>query len=165
MNDDPDRSADRVRFPAPTDWARQQRNPEGFVPEWEQPDWDEPPPLDLPGPLSLLPALPRAVQIALLIVWWLIATVTYQSMGMGIVPAALVTLISLVAFVGALLLYLWTRRKAWREVEREELWRLCGWGAVGLLVVTGLPAVAAPVIVLSVLAIYAVIVLPLGLLR
>jgi hypothetical protein len=74
-------------------------------------------------------------------------------------------LIGLVAFVGALLLYLWTRRMAWREVEREELWRLYGWGAIALLIIAGLPILAAPIIVLAVLAIYAAIALPLELLR
>ncbi len=133
--------------------------------DWNEQDWDEPPPLELPGVLSLLPRLPRPIQGALLLAWWVLATLAYMSVGMSAFSAALLTLISLVALAGALLVTLWTRRKAWRDLEREELWRLAGWGAVGAAGLFGLPAVAFPFVVLAVLAIYAVIALPLQLMR
>lgn len=133
--------------------------------DWERRDWDEPPPIELPGPLSLLPGLPRQVQIGLAFGWWIIATVTYRAIGLETVPAALVTLISLIACAGFVLLYLWTRRSAWRDLEREEFWRLCGWFAIGAIVLSSLPGVLTPLIVLFVLACYAVIVFPLQLLR
>ncbi|MFY7960381.1 MAG: hypothetical protein ACOVVK_09920 [Elsteraceae bacterium] len=133
--------------------------------DWERQDWDEPPAIELPGPLSLLPSLPRSVQIGLALAWWIVATVSYKAIGMGTVPAALVTLISLVACAASVLLYLWTRRSAWRDLEREEFWKLCGWLAIGAIVLTSLPGVLTPLIVLLVLACYAVIVFPLQLLR
>jgi len=133
--------------------------------DWERRDWDEPPTIELPGPLSLLQALPRPAQIGMALVWWIIATLSYQAIGMGTVPAALVTLISLVACAASVLVYLWTRRRAWRELEREEFWRLCGWLAIGATVLSSLPGVVTPLIVLLVLASYAMIVFPLELLR
>ena len=133
--------------------------------DWEPQDWDEPPAIELPGPLNLLSSLSRSVQIGLALVWWIIATLTYRAMGMGTVSAALVTLISLVACAASVLLYLWVRRNAWRDLEREELWRLCGWLSIGAIGLSSLPGVLTPLIVLLVFACYAVIVFPLQLLR
>jgi hypothetical protein len=133
--------------------------------DWERQDWDEPPAIELPGPLSLLSQLPTPAQIGLALVWWVVATLSYQAIGMATAPAALVTLSSLVACVASILLYLWTRRSAWRDQERGEFWRLCGWLAIGAIFLSSLPGVVLPIVVLLVLACYAVIVFPLQLLR
>ena len=133
--------------------------------DWDQRDWNEPPPVELPGPLAALQRLPRRVQGGLLLIWWIIAALAYRSVGMSAFPAALVALASLVGLFGCLLLWLWIRRKAWRDIEREDVWRLAGWATIAAAGFFSLPALLFPLIVLSILALYGMIALPLELLR
>jgi hypothetical protein len=133
--------------------------------DWNQRDWDEPPPLELPTALALVNRLPRPAQGVLLLVWWLVAGLGYGAVGMSAFPAALTALMALVALFGFILLALWIRRQAWRDAEREDLWRLAGWGSVAGAVLFSLPALVFPLLVIFISAIYWVIVLPLQLLR
>ncbi|MBI3513808.1 MAG: hypothetical protein HY060_07080 [Proteobacteria bacterium] len=127
--------------------------------------WAQPPHYTPPPPLAWLLALTLPVRLALLFAYWLYLGAAGVMAGLGVPGSLIGGALGLAVVVASYAAMVEARRREWRDEPRETLWRIVAGICAGLCAVMAALLVVLPAIVVLVLALWALVSVPVWLFR